>query len=135
MIDAATGIGDAVEVTDLNLVEAAAPRLRAESAEERLIGFQRLDGNDLSAAPPTAQRDLVLVGGPPALQGRRSIEHSAGLSGRATFPRRSRREWLLSALRISLPKHSGTLGGSRAASIDMRPADPDVPQPKRTRKT
>ncbi len=89
MIDTAAGIAEAVEVADFHLIEAAAPRLHAERAEKRLLGFQRLDGDDLGAAPPAAQRDLVLVGGPPALQRRRSIEHGAGLSSHTTFRPRS----------------------------------------------
>ena len=66
MIDAAAGIAEAIEVADFNLVEGAAPRLHTERAEKWLIGFQRLNGGDLGAATPAAQRDLVLVGGPPA---------------------------------------------------------------------
>ena len=66
MIDAAAGIVEAIEVADFHLVEAAAPRLHTERAEKWLMGFQRLDGDDFRAAPPAAQRDLILVGGPPA---------------------------------------------------------------------
>ena len=66
MIDAAAGIVEAIEIADFHLVEAAAPRLHTERAEKWVIGFQRLDGDDFGPAPPTAQRDLVLVGGPPA---------------------------------------------------------------------
>ena len=66
MINAAAGIVEAIEVADFHLVEAAAPRLHTECPEKRLLGFERLDGDDFRAAPPAPQRDLVLVGGPPA---------------------------------------------------------------------
>ena len=86
MIDAAAGIGEAVEAADLHLVEAAAPRLRAERAEKRMLGFQRLDGDDLGAAPPAAQRDLVLVGRRPKPCGGAGLSSAApGLFGRARF--------------------------------------------------
>ena len=119
MIDTAAGVAEAIEVADFHLVEAAAPRLHAEHAEKGLLGFQCLDGDDLGAAPPATQRDLVLIGGPPALQGRRTIEHGAGHPVPATFSCRSRRERLLLALRISMPKHKGTLGGDCTPSIGM----------------
>ena len=107
MIDAAAGIAEAVEVADFHLVEAAASGLHAERAEERLLGFQRLDGNDFGAAPPAAQRDLVLVGGPPALQGRRPIEHGAGLPVPTTLSLPLSTGAVLPALRISVPKQGG----------------------------
>ena len=91
MIDAAAGIAEAIEVADFHLVEAAAPRLHTERAEKWLIGFQRLDGDDFGAAAPAAQRDLVLVGGPPALQRRRAIEHSASLGRRGALQFRTPR--------------------------------------------
>ena len=76
-------------LADLHLVEAAAPRLHAERAEKRVLRLLRLDGNDLGATPPTAQRDLVLVGSPPPLQRRRSIQHDAGFSSHTAFFLRS----------------------------------------------
>jgi len=85
MIDAIAGIGKALEAADLHLVEAAAAGLGAERAENRMVRFERLDGDDFSGAPPAAQRDLVLVGGPPALRRRRPIEHGAGLFGDARY--------------------------------------------------
>src|SRR5712692_5934160 len=109
MIDAAAGIGEAVETADLYLVEAAAPRLCAKRAEKRVRGFQFLDGDDLGATAPPAQRDLVLVGGPPALRGRRPLEHRAGLAAPTTLPSHSRAERRLPASRISVPQHDKTL--------------------------
>ncbi len=85
MIDTAAGVAEAVEVADFNLVEAAAPRLHAERAKKWVLRLLCLDGNDLGAAPPTAQRNFVIVGGPPPLQGRRSIQHGAGFSGPTAF--------------------------------------------------
>jgi hypothetical protein len=85
MIDAAAGIASAIKVADFHFVEAAAPRLHAECAENGMFGFQSLDGDDLGAAPPTAQRNLVVVSSPPPLQRRRPIQHGAGLSSHTTF--------------------------------------------------
>ena len=57
MIDAAAGIGEAVEAADLHLVEAAAAGLRAEGAEQRMLRLQRLDGDDLGA--PRQRRSAI----------------------------------------------------------------------------
>ena len=66
MIDTVGGIAKAVEVADFNLIEARHFRAR-NMGKCGLLGFQRLDGNDLDAAPPTAQPNLVVVGGWPSL--------------------------------------------------------------------
>ncbi len=123
MVDTAAGIVHTVEIADFHLVEAAASGLHAEGAEKRLCRLQRLDGKDFSAAAPAAQRDLVLVGGQPPLQGRRPIEHPVGHRVRAFL------SLLLStgAAHVCSANHppnaAKTLGGVCARSIAAPRAD------------
>jgi hypothetical protein len=72
MVEAATGIGEAVEAADFHLVDATATGAYAERAENQLLRLDWLDSEDLGSAAPAAQRDFVFVGGPPTLQRGRS---------------------------------------------------------------
>ena len=120
VIDAAAGISEAIEAADLHLVEAPpASGLRPEGSEERMLRLERLDGDDLGRAPPAAQRELVLVAGPPSLW-RRPVENGAGLAGRTRLAGRFGAGRFLLASRISTSSHRGTVGGGPTASIDRR---------------
>ncbi len=57
VIDAAAGIDAGVEAADLDLVEAAAAGADAEGAEHRMLGLQRLDGDDLGG--PRQRRSAI----------------------------------------------------------------------------
>ena len=84
MIDAAAGIGEILEAADLAL-------RRIPPVPERIRNVPKIGcsgssasmRDDLGAAAPAAQRDLVLVGGQPAERRRRPIEDSAGAPARA----------------------------------------------------
>ena len=66
VIDATTGIGEPVEVSDFHVVTAAARRARPEDAKETLIGLDRRDVENFRPPAPAAQCDLVLIAGSPA---------------------------------------------------------------------
>lgn len=86
VVNTAAGIAETLQIADFDVVEAGAtPRLHAERAEKRVPGFQHLDGDDLGAAPPAAQRNFIVVSGPPPLRQRRSIQHGAGFFSHTTF--------------------------------------------------
>ena len=78
VIDAAAGIRAVLETADLDLVGAAGFRVHAERTVNRLSRLQWLDGANLGAPAPTSELDLFLVGGAPALQLGRTVEHRAG---------------------------------------------------------
>ena len=105
MVEAATGIGEALEAADFHLVDATATGAHAERAENRLLRLDWLDSEDLGSAAPAAQRDFVFVGGPPTLQ-RRAVEHGAGL---ATCTRRRPPLALRGRQRIRRPEHGKTM--------------------------
>src|SRR3974390_3039777 len=119
MVDAAARIGKPVETANLHLIRARAG-LHAECAEERVSLLQLLYGDDLRRAAPAAQRDLILVGRPPALHGRRPVEHRTRLSTPAAALFRSRAGWLLCTSRISVPQH-GAESTSRQRGVNVSP--------------
>jgi hypothetical protein len=125
VIDAATGIGEAVEAADLDCVETAAPGLRAKRTEEGLRRFQLLDRDNLGRATPAAQRDLVVVGGPPAEHRRRPVQHRPRLAARPALHSRFRTQRRVRGSRIGSPQHAGTLCERRTRSMlrDMQARD------------
>ena len=80
MIDAAAGIREAIEIPDFHVIEAAAAGAHPERAENRLVRFQRLDADDFGSTAPAAERNLVLIGCSPALQGRRPVKDDCGFA-------------------------------------------------------
>ena len=107
MVDAAAGVRQPVEAADLDVIRAAAPGPHAERAEDRLLGFERFDGDDFGAAAPAPQHDFLLVGGAPALGSRRPIEHGAGapFPARRALVRNSRRGRFLPGSRMRFAEH------------------------------
>jgi hypothetical protein len=78
VIDAAAGIAESLEAADLDVVRAAGLRAGAEGSEDRMLALERFDRGDLGQSAPTAQRDLLRIGGPPPFRGGRAIEHRPG---------------------------------------------------------
>ena len=125
MIDASAGIAWRVQTADLHLIGVSAAGLRTESAEERVLGLQRLDRYDVGAAPPTPERNLVLVSGAPALHDR-AIEDGTCLARVPASTLRVCRPQRPPVLRITKLQHEATLGGDAFASITALPAPMQV---------
>jgi hypothetical protein len=62
MVEAATGISEAVEAADFHLVDATATGAHAERAENRLLRLDWFDSEGLGSAAPAAQRNGLKIG-------------------------------------------------------------------------
>src|ERR1700730_11272055 len=68
MVDAPAGVGRFGKAAQFHLIGTAGSGSRTERAEEEMIAFDRLDFNDFGASAPAADRDFILVRGPPPLR-------------------------------------------------------------------
>jgi len=94
VVGAAAAVRDSLEVANLHFIGAAALRAHAKEAEDRVLGLQRLDGDNLGATAPAPQLELLLVAGVPPLSRGRALEDGSrpAAAGRPfPDPRRARR--------------------------------------------
>jgi hypothetical protein len=74
MVDAAAGVPRRGEIADLHLIDAAALGLHTKRTKDGVCRLQRFDRDDLGAATPTPELDLVLVARIPPLRRRRPLK-------------------------------------------------------------